>query len=813
MEDNSQQVLRLLVSYSQSSRTSSQGLLPKYSADIKYLAAAANNAHLYDCITSWLRELPVLDVVNSPLLDKILAALGSETAFESAVECLCAMFRDTRDVDDSMNAIQKLYPRILDLRPRILEAAEIEDADLLKGITRVFAEAGEAWVVLVARLPDEFRSLVEAILECCMRDQERDAISLTFIFWYELKQYLTLEIYLRARASLADLFSKLVDIMIKHLEFPTPDNANEKDLFDGDREQEEKFREFRHAMGDVLKDCCEVIGVTECLTKSYDLIQQWGQKYGSQVSGTTVPNWQQLEAPLFSLRAMGRMVSPEESTVLPRVIPLIVTIPDHEKLKFQAIMALGRYTEWTSQHPDTLEAQLNYVISGFSHKSPEVVQASALAFRFLGTDCQKLLGSHIVQLHQFYESVLDKLKPSSQEEVTEGMAAVIAVQPLTEIYKTMKMFCDPVMRRIMSLAQNAKDDQGQKAVADHLQLITLFIQWISPYVSPSEENPAVTYCKEILPALAAIASNFPDSSPILERVCRCWRYMIISYRTAMAPLLQDLAPTLAAGFKASRQGCFLWATDAIIREFSEGAEFVDQNTSNAVYQFFEQQALGFFEILNELAPTDLPDVIEDFFRLSTDAVRYYPEKAICSPLAKPLLEASLTALTLQQIDPLIATLHYLRDFLSFGTDKPMVSELGGPNGKPSTNPPQVQAAVKELLVAHGSDLIQRILTGMMFHYPEDCFADASSILLAVFGIMPQQAAQWVQGTIQLLPAGTLKPAEANRLMKSISEKIQQNEPRKVRVLLQDFTNSYRRRNVAPREGLGRLEATRFRFTG
>jgi transportin-3 len=768
---------------------------------------------LYDCITSWLRELPVLDVVNSSLLDKILAALGSETAFESAVDCLCVMFRDTRDVDDSMNAIQKLYPRILDLRPRILEAAEIEDADLLKGITRVFAEAGEAWVVLVARLPDEFRSLVEAILECCMRDQDRDAISLTFIFWYELKQYLTLEKYLRARASLADLFSKLVDIMIKHLEFPTPDSGDEKDLFDGDREQEEKFREFRHAMGDVLKDCCEVIGVTECLTKSYDLIQQWGQKYGSQVSGTTVPNWQQLEAPLFSLRAMGRMVSPEESTVLPRVLPLIVTIPDHEKLKFQAIMALGRYTEWTSQHPETLEAQLNYVISGFSHKSPEVVQASALAFRFLGTDCQKLLGSHILQLHQFYESVLDKLKPSSQEEVTEGVAAVIAVQPLAEIYKTMKMFCDPVMRRIMTLAQNAKDDQGQKAVADHLQLITLFIQWISPYVSPTEENPAVAYCKEILPALAAIASNFPNSSPILERVCRCWRYMIISYRTAMAPLLQDLAPTLAAGFEASRQGCFLWATDAIIREFSEGAEFVDKSTSNAVYRFFEQQAVVFFEILNELAPTDLPDVIEDFFRLSTDAVRYYPEKAICSPLAKPLLEASLTALTLQQIDPLIATLHYLRDFLSFGTDKPIVSEFDGPGGKPSTNPPQIQAAVKELLAVHGSVLVQRILTGMMFNYPEDCFADASSILLALFGIMPQQAAQWVQETIQLLPAGTLKPAEANRLMKAISEKIQQNEPRKVRFLLQDFTNSYRRRNVAPREGLGRLEATRFKFNG
>lgn len=723
------------------------------------------------------------------------------------------MYRDTRDVDDSTAVIQTLYPRIMELRPKILEAAETEDTDLLKGITRVFAEAGEAWVVLIARLPDEFRSLVEAILECCMRDQDRDAISLTFIFWYELKQYLTLEKYIRARASLADLFSKLVDIMIKHLEFPTPDSGNEKDLFDGDREQEEKFREFRHAMGDVLKDCCEVIGVTECLTKSYNLLQQWGQKYGAQVTSTNVPFWQQLEAPLFSLRAMGRMVSPEEGTVLPQVLPLIVTIPDHEKLKFQAIMALGRYTEWTSQHPDTLEAQLNYVISGFGNKSPEVVQASALAFRFLGTDCQKLLGGHIVQLHQFYESVIDKLKPSSQEEVTEGVAAVIAVQPLDKIYETMKMFCDPVMRRIMALAQSAKDDQGQKVVADHLQLITLFIQWISPYVSPSEANPAVKYCEEILPALAAIASNFPTSSPILERVCRCWRYMIISYRTAMAPLLPTLAPTLAAGFAASRQGCFLWATDAVIREFSAGAEFVDPDTSNAVYQFFEQQAIVFLRILNDLAPTDLPDVIEDFFRLLTDAIRFYPEKAICSPLAEPMLQASLTALTLQQVDPVTATLHYLRDLLSFGTDKPIVSEFDAPGGKATANPPQIQAAVKQLLLAHGPVLVQRVLTGMMFNYPEDCFADASSILLALFGIMPQQAAQWVQATIQMLPDGTLKPAEATRLMKGISEKIQQNEPRKVRVLLQDFTNSYRRRNVAPREGLGRLEATRFRFNG
>lgn len=712
-----------------------------------------------------------------------------------------------------MHVIQTLYPKVIALRPKILEAAEVEDQDLMKGVTRIFAEAGEAWTVLIARLPQEFKSLVEAILECCMRDQDREAINVTFLFWNDLKQYLTLDKYQPARATLVELFSSLVDIMIKHLEFPTPENGDNADLFDGDREQEEKFREFRHQMGDVLKDCCAVVGTTECLTKAATLISGWAQRYASQVQGEKVPHWQQLEAPLFALRAMGGVVDLEENTVLPQIIPMIVTIPDHEKLKFQAIMALGRYTEWTNEHPETLEAQLNYVISGFNHESQEVVQAAALAFKFLGTDCRKLLGTHVGSLHQFYEGVLDKLKPSSQEEVTEGVASVVSVQPIEQIYESLRLFCDPVMRRIMNLAQNATDDSGRKNVANYLQLITTFVQYVSPYVSPSEAHPAVKYCGDILPALAIIANSFPDSPPILERVCRCWRYMVISYRTAMAGLLPTLAEHLATGFQSSRQGCFLWATDAIVREFSDDAEYVDANTSDAVFQFYEQQAVAFLKILSDLSATELPDVVEDFFRLATNAVRFYPEKTLCSANIGSTFRAAISGLTLQQIEPLIAILHFMRDVLSFGDDRPLVSGLHTPDGQPKPNPPQVQAAVKQLLADSGASLVQAILRGMMFSFPEDCNPDASAILLSLFGLLPVESAQWVQATLQLLPAGSLKAGEGNNLMKALSDKIAKGEMRKVRVVLQDFTNSYRRRNVAPREGLGRLEATKFRFAG
>lgn len=177
-------------------------------------------------------------------------------------------------------------------------------------------------------------------------------------------------------------------------------------------------------------------------------------------------------------------------------------------------------------------------------------------------------------------------------------------------------------------------------------------------------------------------------------------------------------------------------------------------------------------------------MIEDFFRLSSDAVRYYPKQCITSSLAVPIFSAALSALTLQQVDPLTATLHYYRDLFSFAFDKPAVSEFTGPEGEPYSNPPEIRTAVQQLIASQGPVLTQRILTGMMFTFPGDCFADASGVLMTLFELMPQDAGTWVQATLQLLPAGSMKSGEAERLLKGLSEKVQAGETRRIRALLQ-----------------------------
>ena len=221
-------------------------------------------------------------------------------------------------------------------------------------------------------------------------------------------------------------------------------------------------------------------------------------------------------------------------------------------------------------------------------------------------------------------------------------------------------------------------------------------------------------------------------------------------------------------------------------------------------------------------------VIEDFFRLLVDALIYYHNQLIPASICGPILSASISVLVLQQQAPLHATLHYLRDFLSYGSNHPASSAFNGSRVQPLSL--AVQNTVKQHVAAQGKALVERLLTGMMFSFPRDCLQDASGVLMSLFELLPEQAALWVKSTIEILPAGSIKAGEADRVMNNVAAKVQAGDYRKLRAVLQgmisrnliaqwqtnpnlDFTTSYRRRNVAPRDGLGILEPKRFRYNG
>ena len=186
---------------------------------------------------------------------------------------------------------------------------------------------------------------------------------------------------------------------------------------------------------------------------------------------------------------------------------------------------------------------------------------------------------------------------------------------------------------------------------------------------------------------------------------------------------------------------------------------------------------------------------------------YYPHRLIQSDLFSPIFQAAIAALALEQREPLSASLHYIRDVIGYGGSNP-------PSSRNSPNPQEIQNAIQQLILSSGESLTKSIMAGMMITFPNDCFSDGSGALLGLFEILPEQTAAWVDKTVRLLPPGTVSQAQNDKLLTSIRAcLVNGHDAKQVRRLLQDYTNSYRRRNVAPRDGLGDLATTRFRWGG
>jgi transportin-3 len=166
------------------------------------------------------------------------------------------------------------------------------------------------------------------------------------------------------------------------------------------------------------------------------------------------------------MRAMGRMVDKDEDTVLPQIMPLLVQIPvNNEKLRFAAILVFGRYTEWTSAHPDLLQPQFSYITSSFQTESQEVLRAAAQSFKYFCVDCKDILESQVVELQSFYDQILDKLPEASKEEITEGVAAVVGAQKAEDAYRLLKLYCDPLVHRLMTKANTAAEEKAKLDIA------------------------------------------------------------------------------------------------------------------------------------------------------------------------------------------------------------------------------------------------------------------------------------------------------------------------------------------------------------
>ncbi|KAI7870531.1 armadillo-type protein [Spinellus fusiger] len=746
-----------------------------------YIQSSAGNTviqeEVFRCLSSWLRtgDVDIRLLETSPLLSAAFGGLSNEALFDVSVDVVCEIIYETKETHEYRALIERIYPLFSALIQPLREAKAAEDSDKVRGYCRMFIEAGEAYVIPIAQHPEAFVVLLEGIGECTAYE-DLDIVPMTFKFWYELTNVLVSDQYKHTLSSFYGCYNALVDSIIRHLHYP-------EDVEELSAKERDEFRDFRHQMGDTLKDCCKVMTPQKCLLKPLALLTQL-------LSQPEAASWQQIEAPIFSLRSMGSEVPGDENEVMPQIMEFLSKLPDHPKIRYAATLVISRYSFWTRLHPQYVTYQLNYISAGF--ENAEVAAASALALKHLCKDCSELLVDFVSQLHPFYINIVRTLPFNDIIEVTEAVSHVISVIPVAETLNALQSFCLPIAQDLHAIVIEDKGNVGHSKLTkagDLLEQISIFFEIVCPDIPVGTPHPCINFFNELLPVLDLCLSNFGNDPLIAEPLCRCFRNCIQSYKLHLTPLLPQLMERLVSGFDTSRLGVYLWVAHKLVREYSkEGSENV-----TLCFQLVERLSAIVFSTLSGKKFDEIPDVVEEYFRLTTALLDCAPTMVVQSTLISPVFQAGLTGLSLEEVRALTAIFSFYRHLLSIGLS---VHELTTPNSQRTlANVGQNAEQVVALFREFGGDFIRLLFDGLIHFYSWELIADVAATLKSLAQLLPVESSQWMVTIVNGFPEQAMSPSERTEFLQTWTRAIQEKQWVKVRRVLSDFVSQYRRRNT------------------
>ncbi|OBZ78618.1 Uncharacterized protein C11G11.07 [Grifola frondosa] len=563
-----------------------------------------------------------------------------------------------------MPVIEQIVPRVIALKPKLAEYRD--DPDRIRGLARIFAEAGETYRSLLLHHPETFFPIVEAIGECSAYP-DLDIVPITFHFWMRLAQSIG------KKPSVSPLFldayKALMGVIIRHLHFPA-------DLSSLTGQEAENFRSFRHVMGDTLKDCCYVLGADTCLLAAYELITTALSHAPAAIS------WQEIEAPLFSMRSMGAEVDPADEKAVPKIMDLIPSLPPHPRVRYAALLIISRYTEWINKHPDYIPYQLQYISAGFEDNDAEVNAAAGQALKYLCQDCRRHLDDKV--------------------QVYEAIAYVISAMPMEQAAQSLRTFSLDILARVHKLAIGSTPATKEELleVSHGLENLEVMLGVIDTF---GEQLPAAcqnTY-QEAWAVFDPFIAKYGSDYQITERTTRVLRLGLKFFGPAVRPILPSVLLRMSTAFEATGLSSYLWISSKIVGAFGNEE---DPALRAAFRDVLERSSKKLVLILQEKPPSSIPDVMEDYLQMMLQMIEFAPDVLFTSPAFAIAFRAAMAALTLIHSDIIFAALDLIRSILTHDCLAPVS------NVPPPPKFPLYAAAIRPVIEKEGLELTGYLLS-------------------------------------------------------------------------------------------------------
>ncbi|KAF7985269.1 hypothetical protein HWV62_6405 [Athelia sp. TMB] len=709
---------------------------------------------VFGCLRSWLiaGEVTALQLSETPLLSYAFEALGSDDLFDVAVDVICDLIHETQEIDDNMEVIQLLVPRIIGLKPQL--QVQAEDPDKIKGYAKIFAEAGETYRLLLLQHTETFFPIVEAIGECSAYS-DLDIVPITFPFWMRLAQSIG------KKPSVSPLFldayKTLMTVIIGHLHFPA-------DIAALTPQEADNFRGFRHVMGDTLKDCCFVLGANPCLMAAYGMITTALSRNPEALS------WQEIEAPLFAMRSMGAEVEPTDNEVVPKIMDLIPSLPNHPRVRYAATLIISRYTEWINLHPEYIQYQLQYISAGFEDSDTEVSGAAGHALKYLCQDCKQHLADFLPTLHTFLGTTGSKLAQDDRRQVYQAIAYVISAMPMEQAASSLRTFSLDIFAQIhaITVKSTSPSKVELQEAGNSLENLEVMLHVIQTF---GDDLPAACRdsCQETWSIFDNFLAKYGTDYDLCERTTRVLRHGLTLFGDVALPVATSAMSRLTIGFDTTGFPSNLWIAGKIIQRFGD-----EENPAlRATFQeVFEHSTRKVAEMLQVKPPGDIPDVLEDYIHLLLELVEHAPDVFFQSSAFPLAFRATMTALTIIHSDIIFRALDLFRIILTH--------DCLTPNTPQPPKFPVYAAAINGVVESEGFTFVGYLLAGLIGHFPEDSTSTVVSIFRMLAALWTAQLLAWLPPILEQLPTAAAPNQAKAQFLADVTSSVNNGEFDKVK---------------------------------
>ena len=338
--------------------------------------------------------------------------------------------------DDWFNRLGHAWIPVLSsnlCRLPLTKSLQLGNEQFMRPLIALLCEALELFLTALMDRQGEFLVLSETVLavaECPAVPS--NILELTFNFWAalpaELSSFNESANVESRQEPFIYLFSRLFGALVRGpLIFKSGGSAEDID----------RFREFRHVVGDCLKDCVRVLGSTEALIL-----------VNTQLSAQ-IPLIQR-EAALFALRTISSSVDPRETEAMPLIAPLLLAILQEllqspvvlEQQSLNMISAVvlnvGCYSEWLRYHSEVmgtflqiLSLSLDYALNpqlSPIERSSTVIGSALQSLKYMSESCAGLLGNQFSSLEALFARVYpwNGLCRRDRSDLTEAVSLVLS---------------------------------------------------------------------------------------------------------------------------------------------------------------------------------------------------------------------------------------------------------------------------------------------------------------------------------------------------------------------------------------------------